>query len=243
MKEVRFFYVPEAATSDTLPADESQHALRVLRLKCGDEIMLMDGRGYHYRATLTFADGKQCRYAIEETLPQEPQWMGRMRLVVAPTKMMERMEWLVEKAVEVGVDEIAFVDCQFSERRVIKTERLEKIAVAAMKQSHKAWKPTVSDIVSFKRFIGMPRTGRKYIAHCYNDQERKGMFSELRDANPTEDITVMIGPEGDFSAEEVRLAVTAGYVPVDLGRSRLRTETAALAAVMMFQIQREIPIF
>ena len=118
MKEVRFFYVPEAATQTELPADEATHALRVLRLHEGDEMMLMDGVGNYYRAEVTLAHGHHCQYAIKETLPQERQWQGRVHLAIAPTKMMDRMEWMLEKAVEVGVDEISFLNCQFSERTV-----------------------------------------------------------------------------------------------------------------------------
>ena len=134
MKEVRFFYAPDAATSNELPADEAMHALRVLRLQAGDEMMLMDGCGNFYRAEVTLAHTRHCFYNICETLPQERQWKGHLHLAIAPTKMMERMEWMVEKAVEVGVDEISFLNCQFSERRLVKIPRIDKIAVSAMKE-------------------------------------------------------------------------------------------------------------
>ena len=239
MKEVRFFYVPDAPNVNELPADEAMHALRVLRLKAGDELMLMDGCGNYYRAEVTLAHTKHCLYEIKETIPQDRQWQGHLHLAIAPTKMMERIEWMTEKAVEVGVDEISFLNCQFSERRLVKIPRLDKIAVSAMKQSRKAWKVQLNEIEAFKQFIARPRTGRKFIAHCYEEIPRTYLFDELKQA-PSEDATVLIGPEGDFSVEEVREAMTQGYRPVHLGPSRLRTETAGLAAVMMMQLSKPI---
>ena len=239
MKEVRFFYVPEAATQTELPADEATHALRVLRLREGDEMMLMDGVGNYYRAEVTLAHGHHCQYAIKETLPQERQWQGRVHLAIAPTKMMDRMEWMLEKAVEVGVDEISFLDCQFSERTVVKLPRAEKIVIAATKQSHKAWLTTLNEMTSFDDFIRQPRTGRKYIAHCYEEVPRSYLFDELRQQPDAEDALVLVGPEGDFSIDEVHRAVAAGFISVHLGKSRLRTETAGLAAVMMMQLSKE----
>jgi 16S rRNA (uracil1498-N3)-methyltransferase len=239
MKEVRFFYVPEAATQTELPADEATHALRVLRLHEGDEMMLMDGVGNYYRAEVTLAHGHHCQYAIKETLPQERQWQGQVHLAIAPTKMMDRMEWMLEKAVEVGVDEISFLDCQFSERTVVKLPRAEKIVIAATKQSHKAWLTTLNEMTAFDDFIRQPRTGRKYIAHCYEEVPRSYLFDELRQQPDAEDALVLVGPEGDFSIDEVRRAVANGYQSVHLGKSRLRTETAGLAAVMMMQLSKE----
>ena len=152
--------------------------------------------------------------------------------------MMERIEWLTEKAVEVGVDEISFLNCQFSERRLVKISRLEKIMVAAIKQSHKAWGTQLNEMMPFELFIRMPRDGHKYIAHCYDEIPRTYLFDELRKPSETEDATVLIGPEGDFSIDEVRLAMANGYQSVHLGPSRLRTETAGLSAVMMMQLSK-----
>jgi 16S rRNA (uracil1498-N3)-methyltransferase len=236
MKEARYFYVPDVATTGELPAEEAGHALRVLRLTAGDELMLIDGRGSFYRAEVLSAEAKRCCYQVVETLPQQRQWRGHLHLAVAPTKMMERMEWLAEKATEIGFDELSLLDCQFSERRVVKTGRLEKIVVAAMKQSRKAWMPQVNEMQDFKTFIARHATGRRYIAHCYEEVPRRHLFAELQQKPAASDVTVMIGPEGDFSIDEVRQAVAAGYVSVDLGTSRLRTETAALSAVMMMQL-------
>lgn len=239
MKEVRFFYVPDAAQVNELPADEAMHAMRVLRLKGGDELFLMDGVGNFYRAQVTIAATHHCYYEILEVLPQERQWKGRFHLAIAPTKMMDRMEWMVEKATEVGVDEISFLNCAFSERRVVKNPRVEKIIVSAMKQSHKAWKPVLNDMSTFAHFIEQPRSGMKYIAHCYDEIPRVNLFDELRKTPDEMEMTVLIGPEGDFSIDEVRLAVDHGYQSVSLGTSRLRTETAGLAAVMMMQLSKQ----
>lgn len=236
MKEIHSFYVPDALTVTELPSDEAMHALRVLRMKEGDEMMLMDGRGNYYRAEVTLAQSKHCFYEIKEQMPQERQWKGHLHLAIAPTKMMERMEWMTEKAVEVGLDELSFLNCQFSERRQVKIPRLQKIMISAVKQSHKAWITQLNEMVSFNAFIQQSREGRKYIAHCYEEVPRTYLFDELRQSADTGDTTVLIGPEGDFSIEEVRQAVAAGYISVHLGKSRLRTETAGLSAVMMMQL-------
>ena len=238
MKESRYFYVPDAAQQTELPSEEAMHALRVLRLKSGDEMFLMDGEGNYYRAQVTIAATHRCFYEIMEKLPQERQWQGRVQLAIAPTKMMDRIEWMVEKATEIGVDEVSFLNCQFSERRLVKTTRLEKIAVSAMKQSHKAFKPEINEMVAFKSFINAPREGRRYIAHCYEEVPRSYLFEELQKTSGKEDATVMIGPEGDFSIEEVKMAVEAGWISVHLGESRLRTETAGLSAIMMMQLSK-----
>ncbi len=240
MKEVRFFYVPDAANLTELPLDEALHALRVLRLKSGDEMYLMDGCGTFYRAEVSIAATKRCVYEIKETLPQEKAWNGHIHIAVAPTKMMDRIEWFCEKATEVGVDEITFLNCKFSERKVMRTVRLDKIIISAVKQSHKPWKPEMNPLVSVKEFVKRPRSGRKFIAHCYNEIERKDFFSEiypsLKTGSQCDGITVLIGPEGDFSIDEVKLAMDNGYESITLGASRLRTETAALSAAMMSQI-------
>ena len=236
MKEARYFFVPDAAHQTELPADEAMHALRVLRLKGGDEIFLMDGVGNYYRAQVTIAATHHCYYEILEHLPQEPEWTGHLHLAIAPTKMMDRMEWFVEKATEIGVDEISFLNCKFYERKLLKLPRLEKIVISAVKQSHKAWNPVLHELVSFKDFIRQPCEGRKFIAHCYDEIPRAYLFDELRKSSAPEELTVMIGPEGDFSLDEVQDAIAAGYQSVHLGTSRLRTETAGLSAVMMMRL-------
>lgn len=239
MKEVRFFFVPDAETANELPPDEAMHALRVLRLKIGDDMMLMDGKGNYYHAEVTLAHTKHCLYKITEKIPQERQWQGHLHLAIAPTKMMDRVEWMTEKAVEIGFDELSFLNCQFSERRLVKVPRLEKIMISAVKQSHKAWTTKINEVHSFADFIAQPREGRKYIAHCYEEVSRTYLYDELAKTDPTDEITVMIGPEGDFSIDEVKKAIENGYQSVHLGKSRLRTETAGLAAVMMMQLSKE----
>ena len=278
MREVRYFYVPDAANQVELPAEEATHALRVLRLKGGDEIFLMDGEGSFFRAEVTAASSKRCLYEIKEEMPQQRAWKGHIHLAIAPTKMMERIEWMAEKATEIGFDELSFLNCQFSERKVVKTPRIDKIVISAVKQSHKAWKPVVNELVSFKEFIQTPRPGRKFICHCYEEVEKKDFFTEISgilneahapaatespnadvataasessnadvataaSESPTADaadITVLVGPEGDFSIDEVRLALENGYESVSLGTSRLRTETAGLVAVHMAHIARRL---
>ncbi len=237
MKEERFFYDPEV--SGELPKEEAHHALKVLRLGDGDEIRLMDGKGTFYRAVITAATGHRLLYQIDEAEPQQPAWKGHLHLAMAPTKLMDRVEWFAEKATEIGFDELSFLDCQFSERRVVKEERIDKILISAMKQSHKAWKPKLNGMTRFKDFINQEREGDKFICHCYEesdigDGEKPLLFDVLREGVPT---TVLIGPEGDFSVEEVKYALQNGYKSVTLGRSRLRTETAALVAVHMMQLR------
>ena len=237
MKEARYFYVPGASTAGQLPDDEATHAIRVLRLREGDEIFLIDGVGNFHRAEVTLVSSKHCAYQVLETIPQTSVWRGHIHLAMAPTKMMDRVEWMAEKATEIGFDELSFLDCRFSERRVVKTDRVERIVVAAVKQSRKAWMPVVNEMMPFERFVRTPREGAKFIAHCYEEIERNDLFNSLmamEDDNPQ--VTILVGPEGDFSVGEVRLAMDNGYVPVSLGECRLRTETAALSAVMMAQL-------
>ncbi len=240
MKESRYFYVPQADQLTALPDDEAIHATRVLRLKSGDELFLMDGEGVFYRAEVTIASAKHCMYAIKETLPQQRMWNGRIHLAIAPTKDIGRMEWLVEKATEVGFDEISFLDCQFSERRHLRADRMEKIVVSAVKQSRKAWKPKVNDLIPFREFIERPYEGLGFICHCYEEVVRKDFFTELSTLKTSQpdglkdmEVTILVGPEGDFSIDEVHRALDKGYQSVTLGTSRLRTETAGLSAVMM----------
>lgn len=239
MKETRFFFVPDARNHTELPEEEAKHATRVLRLTEGDELLLMDGEGSFFRAEITAASNHRCMYKILEVMPQERAWEGHIHLAMAPTKLNDRVEWFAEKATEIGMDELSFLDCKFSERRVIKCERIDKILVSAVKQSHKAWKPVLNEMTPFERFVKQERKGDKFICHCYNQEDIKsgGFKPFLMDVlqHGTES-TVLIGPEGDFSVDEVKLALQYGYRSVSLGTSRLRTETAALVAVHMMQL-------
>ena len=238
MKEQRYFYVPNASEVNELPDKEAQHATRVLRLRENDEIFLLDGRGDIFRAEITDITNKRCQYSIIDKTHQDKYWQRDIHIAIAPTKMMERMEWMVEKATEIGVDEITFLNCRFSERKTIKRERLEKIVISAVKQSRKAYVPKINEMLSFGDFIKGHNHGARYIAHCYDETERKYLFDELK-SNKEEDITVLIGPEGDFSVDEVKLAVDSGFIPITLGSSRLRTETAAISALMMLHLSSE----
>ena len=235
MKEIRYFYVPEPELSE-LPGDEAQHAMRVLRLGVGDELVLVDGKGCLYDAVITEASNHHCRYRITQSRPQEPEWQGLIHLGMAPTKNIDRVEWMVEKATEIGMDHLSLLDTQFAERRVVKTERLERVAVAAMKQSHKAWKPVIDELEAFGSFVkrdDLPE--QRFIAHCYElGSEAKPFLGDvLASKQPA---LVLIGPEGDFSVDEVRKAEAAGFRSVSLGTSRLRTETAALVAVHLMRL-------
>ncbi len=239
MKEVRFFYAPYAAITHELPEEEAQHAVRVLRLDAGDEIMLMDGKGSFYLAEITEATKKRCFYQLKETLPQPRQWQGHLHLAMAPTKNLDRVEWLAEKATEIGFDELTFLNCKFSERKVLKTERIDKILISAMKQSHKAWKPILNEMTDFKDFMKRDFKGGKFICHCYGEENdvELGKKVLLKDVLKVgEDALVMVGPEGDFSVDEVLEAERNGFQSVSLGESRLRTETAALVAVHLMNL-------
>lgn len=229
------FYTPDIQNRSELPEEEAAHAIRVLRLEPGDEVMLTDGKGNFYRAEIATATNKRCLVNLLETIPQAPLWSGHLHIAMAPTKNMDRTEWFAEKATEIGMDELTFLNCRFSERKVLKTERIAKILVSAIKQSLKARLPRLNDMTDFKTFIAQPFDGQKFIAHCH-----EGEKVPLKDiARKGEKALVLIGPEGDFSEEEVRLAEKAGFIPVSLGPSRLRTETAALVACHILNLKNQ----
>lgn len=226
------FYTPDIAVTCEMPEEEAAHCLRVLRLGVGDEVMLTDGEGCFYKAVISAATGKRCQVKVTETIEQEPLWNGHLHLAMAPTKNMDRIEWLAEKATEIGFDELSFLNCRYSERKVIKTERVEKIVVSAVKQSLKARKPVVNEMMDFARFVKQDFAGQKFIAHC--NEGEKPLLKEI--LVPGEDALVLIGPEGDFSPEEVKLAESLGFRSISLGKSRLRTETAALVSVHIMNL-------
>lgn len=226
------FYTPDIAVTCEMPEEEAAHCLRVLRLGVGDEVMLTDGKGCFYKAVISAASGKRCQVKVTETIEQEPLWNGHLHLAMAPTKNMDRIEWLAEKATEIGFDELSFLNCRYSERKVIKTERVEKIVVSAVKQSLKARKPVVNEMMDFARFVKQDFAGQKFIAHC--NEGEKPLLKEI--LVPGKDALVLIGPEGDFSPEEVKLAESLGFRSISLGKSRLRTETAALVSVHIMNL-------
>lgn len=232
---MHIFYTPDIQKSQELPEEEAAHALRVLRLQPGDEVMLTDGTGNFYRARIGLAAHKRCLVDILATEPQAPLWTGHLHIALAPTKNMDRTEWFAEKATEIGFDELTFLNCRYSERKVIKTDRIQKILVSAIKQSLKARLPRLNEMTDLKTFIARPFEGQKFIAHCHEGE--KPLLKDL--VRKGEDAVVMIGPEGDFSEEEVRMALEAGFQPISLGRSRLRTETAALVACHILNLQNQ----
>lgn len=229
------FYTPDIQNSNELPEEEAVHAIRVLRLQTGDEVMLTDGQGNFYRAEISTATNKRCLVRVLETIAQEPLWSGYLHIAMAPTKNMDRTEWFAEKATEIGFDELTFLNCRFSERRVIKTERISKILISAIKQSLKARLPKLNEMTDFDRFIAQPFDGQKFIAHCYEGE--KPLLKDI--IRKGENALVMIGPEGDFSEEEVGKAIGQGFQPISLGRSRLRTETAALVACHILNLENQ----
>ena len=217
----------------TLPEDESKHAVRVLRLSVGDAVALLDGRGGRYQAAVAEANPKRCQLRIvaHDTAPPRPHYT---HVAVAPTKNLDRMEWLVEKAVEVGVERLSFLRCARSERRELKLERLEKIAVSALKQSGQAWLPQLDELQDFAAFVAEAVPETTFIAHLAEGERTE--LNQVVTAAPR--CCVLIGPEGDFTPAEIALALGRGIRPVTLGPSRLRTETAALAAVFTAQLFR-----
>ena len=230
----QLFFAPDIATVPELPEEESQHCTRVLRLKTGDIITITDGKGFFYTASIIDAHPKHCRVQITKQWPQTPIRTFSIHIAVAPTKSMDRMEWFVEKATEVGIDTITLLHCLHSERKEIKLQRLTKIAVSAMKQSQKAFLPKINSMIDFQKFMSQDFNGIKMIAHCaetsitsVNPVSKKSVNSVYK---PNRHALVLIGPEGDFSQEEINAALSAGFVPVSLGENRLRTETAALVA-------------
>ena len=234
---MHLFYTPAIQNSSfTLDEDESKHAIRVLRLLAGDIIYLMDGKGGLYECNITDANPKRCTVSIVKKEQTEKRKTS-LHLAVAPTKNMDRMEWLVEKATEIGMDEISMLLSANSERAIIKTERLEKIAVSAIKQSLKTYLPLINEMIPFKKFVENHKafSGKKCIAYC-GEGDKKPLKNVI-DSNSN--ALILIGPEGDFTKEEVAFAIQNGFETVSLGNSRLRTETAALVACHTFNLIQE----
>lgn len=205
--------------------EESKHIAKVLRKKEGDVLHITNGKGNLFKAIITFSNPSQCHASIEScTLQQQKPY--RLHLAVAPTKMNDRYEWFLEKATEIGIDEISPIICDHSERKVIKLDRFERILQSAMKQSLQCYLPKINPALSFSDFITKKNDDQLFIAHCEEVQKK-----QLKDVLiPKSNITILIGPEGDFSTREIEIALTSGYTPVTLGHTRLRTETAAIVS-------------
>ncbi|MGB1268601.1 MAG: 16S rRNA (uracil(1498)-N(3))-methyltransferase [Flavobacteriaceae bacterium] len=225
---MQLFYSPNINSElqqFTFSKEESKHIVRVLRKKEGDSLAITNGKGHLYHVVVTLADQKNCIVQIN-SFEQIQHHNYKLHIAIAPTKMNDRMEWFLEKATEIGIDEITPIFCDNSERKVIKKERFEKIIQSAMKQSLQMQLPKLNNAISFKEFISKTHDGQLFIAHC-EDQDKKTLQKEVK---PLQNYTVLIGPEGDFSAKEIELALTHNFTPVSLGNTRLRTETAGIVA-------------
>ena len=224
---MNLFYCPELLNGQNyLDREESAHAVRVLRMKEGEDLNIVDGKGGFYKAKISNANPNQCGFEIVDKKENYGKRNFYLHIAIAPTKNFDRTEWFLEKATEIGIDEITFLNCEKSERRVVKSERAEKIIVSAMKQSVKAYLPKVNEMIDFKKFIKSQSAEAKFIAHC-----REGEKQNLKNCiNTAKNILILIGAEGDFSEAEVELASENGFTSISLGESRLRTETAGVVA-------------
>lgn len=220
------FYAPDIEATGVLPETESGHCCRVLRMKEGDNIFVTDGNGHRFECEIVEAHPKHTTIEILSVEEIKPWWGFRLELCVAPSKNADRMEWLVEKAVEIGVDKIVLMKCMRSERKTLRTDRLEKIAISAMNQSLKTNKTEITGPIGFKEIVNDGFTGFKCLGYCDDTYPLLSFANEYTGGY----VRIMIGPEGDFSPEEVSMAVAKGYMPVTFGGSRLRLETAALYA-------------
>ncbi len=220
------FYVPNLSVACILPEEESLHAIKVLRLKTGDQIEVVDGVGGFYRANISQPHHKRCGFEIVESIVDPSCRNYKLHIAIAPTKNIDRLEWFIEKATEIGVDEITPIICHNSERRIIKEERLQKVIIAAAKQSIKSKFPVLNPICTFGSFVRSYNAEQKFIAHCY--QGEKELLKNVASKDATS--IILIGPEGDFSLDEVNVSTAYNYLPISLGESRLRTETAGIVA-------------
>ncbi|MBT8274586.1 MAG: 16S rRNA (uracil(1498)-N(3))-methyltransferase [Bacteroidia bacterium] len=236
---MQLFYHPDITAESKeiiFNKDESRHISRVLRKKPGDELNITNGRGSIFTAGLTVVEPKQAIARIQGSKEIGP-LPYQLHLAVAPTKLNDRYEWFLEKATEIGVTEISPIICEHSERKVIKPERFERILQSAMKQSLKAWIPKLNPAVTFSEFLRQEnKVSVRCIAHC-EDSEKKSLKHTI---SPGESVILLIGPEGDFSSDEIRQAISRGYSEVHLGNSRLRTETAAIVACQSVAFINEV---
>jgi len=232
---MHLFYTPDIAeTTYTLNEKESKHCIKVLRLNEGDKINLIDGIGNFYLAEITNSHQKKCKIKVLEKTENYSKRNYKLTIAIAPTKSNDRLEWFCEKATEIGIDKIVPFTSFNSERRNIKIERFEKTIVSAIKQSYKAFKPDFTELTKFNVLVKQEYNGKKYIAHCNN---AICGFKKLKEVyNKSENAIILIGPEGDFTIEEIQLAIDNGFVEISLGDYRLRTETAGLVSVMTISL-------
>lgn len=225
------FYTPNINTDKCLSEEESAHCIRVLRYTIGDEILLTDGQGKTYQARISNPNPKHCEFEVLQVSEQPKTHKGYIHIAIAPTKNIERIEWMVEKCTEIGVDEITPLLCRFSERKQIRIDRLQKVILSAAKQSLTPYLPILNELTPFDAFIKKAKETYRFIGHCYNNEKTQlvDALAQLHSDNETSYL-VLIGPEGDFSEEEVTNAFQLGFCPIALGNSRLRTETAGVVA-------------
>ena len=233
---MHIFYTPDISGNNyTLNETESKHCVRVLRLDKGDEITLVDGCGGYFTAEIADPNPKRCLVNVIKSELNFGLRNFQIHVAIAPTKNIERMEWFLEKATEIGISRVIPILCQHSERKEIKHERLEKVMVSAMKQSLKAYLPQLDDLTKLSDLINQPFEGLKFIAHC-GEQHRELLKNRIV---PNHNYLILIGPEGDFSPEEIELALKSGFQAVSLGDSRLRTETAGVVACHTLNLMNE----
>jgi 16S rRNA (uracil1498-N3)-methyltransferase len=237
LKLMNLFYLPEVHEGTVqLTVEESVHCIRVLRMKAGDPILFTDGKGWFYEGRLTQADARKCLADLSSKRKGDDFDGYGIHIALGPTKQADRTEWFVEKATEMGIDEISFFISEHSERRHLQLERLNRVAVSAMKQSLKSRLPKINPLEKFSDFLSHADADQKYIAWINNGVQDL-LVSQIR---PESSALVLIGPEGDFSGKEVEKAMSRGYLPVSLGSARLRTETAALTACMGCHIVKQV---
>lgn len=242
---MELYYCPDIAQQAVLSEEESTHCVRVMRHTTGDILTLTDGRGMLYQARITNPHPKHCELEILSSERQTKHHAGHIHIAIAPTKNIDRIEWMIEKCTEIGADAFTPLLCRFSERKNIRQDRLEKIILSAAKQSLTAYLPTLAPLTPIEEFIRSSTADYKYIAHCYLNSERRLLRDEIlairntyhpRNPSPVThnpSFAILIGPEGDFSEQEVDLAIEHGFIPVSLGDARLRTETAGLVSCVL----------
>lgn len=231
---MQLFYAPDIIPPDyILSEEESKHCLRVLRMACGDVLHITDGRGNLHRCEIVDDNPKRCRVRVCTTEHEFGRLPYRLTMAVAPTKNSDRFEWFLEKATEIGLAEIIPLDTAHSERRSLKTERENKVITSAVKQSLKAYHPLLHEMSSLRQVVERPFEGQKFIAHCDTPHTKEGKFYLPHALGRGGEVMILIGPEGDFSPEEIDLALQYGFREITLGGQRLRTETAAVTAVIM----------
>jgi 16S rRNA (uracil1498-N3)-methyltransferase len=232
---MQFFYYPNLQEQDSFSfsEEESKHCIKVLRKKNGDQLQLIDGKGFEAKAIITQDHPKKCSGLIQQRMQHKPSRNYHMHLAIAPTKNTDRIEWMLEKAIEIGLDEISFLQCENSERIKLNLERFHKIGISAIKQSKQYYLPTIHAPVSFKDFVEKNKSVQtKFIAWCpANDTQN--LFKQL-ESNPASNNLLLVGPEGDFTNEEVAFAQANGFAACSLGKNILRSETAGLFGISLF---------